>query len=71
MSLKIFLSKNEKLTRDNRILTDRTNEAKKVVEKANRFERLEKILGIDEINRILKEHTPRKREKHNTKENIR
>ena len=64
-------TKNEKLTRDNRILTDRANEAKKVVEKANRFERLEKILGIDEINRILKEHTPRKREKHNTKENIR
>ena len=61
-------TKNEKLTNDNRILTERANEAKIVVEKANRFERLEKILGIDEINRILTEHTPHKREREPAKE---
>ena len=61
-------TKNEMLIHENRILTDRVNEAKEIVEKANRFERLEKILSIDEINRILKEHTLHKREKEHTKE---
>ena len=64
-------TKNEKLVRENRILTDRTNEAKVAIEKAYRFERLEKILGIEEINRLLKERIPRKQEKHNMKEVIR
>ena len=50
--------KNEKLVRESRSLTDRANEADDAIEKAYRFERLEKILGIDEINRLLKERIP-------------
>lgn len=64
-------TKNEKLVRENRILADRANEAKVSIDKAYRFERLEKILGIEEINRLLKERIPRKQEKHNMKEVIR
>ena len=63
--------RNEKLVRENRILADRANEAKVSIDKAYRFERLEKILGIEEINRLLKERIPRKQEKHNMKEVIR
>ena len=63
--------KNEKLVRESRSLTDRANEADDAIEKAYRFERLEKILGIDEINRLLKERIPHKQEKHNMKEIIR
>ena len=61
-------TKNEKLVRENRILADRANEAKVSIDKAYRFERLEKILGIEEINRLLKEHVPHKHEREHTSE---
>ena len=64
-------AKNEALNRENRIWQERAKQATEITEKASKFDQLAKILGLDEIERILKEHIPRKQEKHNMREGVR
>ena len=56
-------AKNETLTRENRIWQERAVLAKETTEKAGKFDQLAKILGLEEIERILKEHTPHIKER--------
>ena len=64
-------AKNETLTRENRIWQERAVLAKETTEKAGKFDQLAKILGLEEIERLLKERIPRKQEKHNMREGVR
>ena len=64
-------AKNEALTRENRIWQERASLTKETTEKAGKFDLLAKILGLEEIERILKERIPRKQEKHNMREGVR
>ena len=56
-------AKNETLTRENRIWQERAVLAKETTEKAGKFDQLAKILGLEEIERILKEHTQHTKER--------
>ena len=56
-------AKNETLTRENRIWQERASLTKETTEKAGKFDLLAKIIGLEEIERILKEHTPHTKER--------